>query len=310
MLKLVLFALLIVFAVLGVLSLIIVIKPYTEKIDCIALYTGGNGSGKSLFSCHQALVQLKKNRFKAFLSNINIINRIKRKPFIKKPILLSNIPIKISPWEWSTPLTFNPFVMQEKLPEKCVCFIDEVNLFLSQMDFKVENEEQINTSITLFRHFTKGGYLILNTQNVNKVHWIFRYCANRSYNLCEFRKPILGLPILAWVKCRHISIGDDIKTVEEQDVDEGRHNMFLFFPCFGLRWFSWYDTYVYSDIVSPLPYVYRKPYKQYKRNSFMKFDLKHKYPTLIDTTDEYLSCGGAGSEQDKPTLPKKHWKRT
>lgn len=287
----------IVVGILGILAAIVIVKPYTEKIDTIALYTGGNGSGKSFFSCHRAIVELIKLRFEVFLKNINPVRRlIQKKPKIPKPILISSIPVRVSLFEMSTPLTFNPLVLQSRLPQKCVVFIDEVNLFLSQMDYRLESEEQLNEAITLFRHSTLGGKLILNTQNVNKIHYIFRYCANRSYNLCEFRKPILGLPILAWVKCRNVSIADDIKTVEEKDVNEGRRNLFCFFP-----FFRWYDTYCYSDRYNNLPYYQNKPYTKMKRNSLMKLDIKQKFPNLLDITEEFEDNGGVGSECSQPS---------
>lgn len=310
MFKLLLYVALFILIVLFVLAAWVIIQPYTMIIDTIIIITGGNGSGKSFFSINQiAITQLRKKRLEVFFKNINPIRRlIKKQPKIPRPVMISNIPIRISLREMSMPLEFNPFVLQERFPEKCVVVIDEINLFLSQMDYKIESEEQLNESITLFRHQTKNGVLIANTQNVNKTHWIFRYCANRSYNLCEFRKPILGLPILAWVKCRHISIGDDIKTVEEGNVEEGRRNLFCFFPIFRR-----YDTHCYSDRYNTLPLYYRKPYTKFKRNSVMRLDKKAKFPNLLNDTDEF-NCGGAGSEQlNRPTTDKqeiscKSWK--
>ena len=298
MFKIILFIIGIFVFALFVLSMYVVIKPYALCVDTLCIFTGGNGSGKSFFSVHQSIVELRKLRLKVFLYNINPLRIIKRKPRKNKPILISNIPIRISFREMSTPLDFNPFVLQERLPEKCVVFIDEINLFLSQMDYKVTSEELLNEAITLIRHQTKGGKMIANTQNINKCHWVFRYCANRSYNLCEFKKPVLGLPILAWVKCRNISIGEDIKTVENENVEDGRRNLFAFFPLFRR-----YDTYVYSERYNPLPLYQRKSYTQLKRNSLMKLDVKKDYPVLIDNTDEF-SCGGVRSEHVKPTLKK------
>lgn len=288
-------------------ALYVIIKPYFLVTDTFTLFTGGNGSGKSFWSVNQAVIELRKARFDVFIKNINPWRRlVKKKPKIARPVLFSTIPVRISLREYSRPLDFNPFVLYEKIPEKCIVFIDEVNLFLSQMDFKLESEEQVNEFFTLFRHQTKGGTcggkIICNTQNINKVHWCIRYSANRSYNLCEFRKPIFGLPILAWVKCRHVSIGDDIKTVEDTDVDEGRHNLFAFFPLFRR-----YDTHCYSDRYNTLPTFDRPPYKCMKRNSLVKIDKNKKYDKRINEIDD-LTGGGVGSEHVKPT-PKKMWRK-
>lgn len=299
MIKTLLFIIAIVAIVICILCIIAIAKPYTIRCDTFCLFTGGCGSGKSFFSVKIAICKLKLLRLKVFIDNINPYRRlILKKPKIPRPVLISSIPVRVSFREMSIPLDFNPFVLQERLPEKCVVFIDEINLFLSQMDYKIESEEQLNEAITLFRQQSLGGYLICNTQNINKVHWVFRYCANRSYNLSEFRKPIFGLPILAWVKVRNIAIGDDIKTVEDGNLEDSARNLFCLFPLFRA-----YDTYCYSDRYKPLPLYKRDPYTKMKRNSVMHLDKSAKFPKLINDTDEF-TCGGVGSEQVKPTTKK------
>lgn len=297
MIKIILFALILGVLALMVLAIVCVVKPYTLKTDTFTLFTGGIGSGKSFFSTKIALIELKKARFRTFIDNINPIRRlIRKKPKIPRPMLYSSIPVRISPWEMSRPLDFNPFVLQERFPQRCVVFIDEINLFLSQMDYKIECEEQLNEGITLFRHNSLGGRLVANTQSLSKVHWCFRYCCGHTYNLSQFKKPILGLPILAWCKVRNVSVTDEITSIEDGNAEENSSNLFCFFP-FPRA----YDTYAYSDRYAPLPLMERPAYKRMKRNSTMKFDIKRKYPVLIDNKDEF-TCGGVGSERvNRPT---------
>lgn len=274
--------------------LFVCLKPYFIHCDTITLFTGSLGCGKSFWTVNSALVQLRKNRFKIFLKNINPIRRlIKKQPKIPKPPLLSTIPIRVSLFEMSSPLDFNVFVLLERVPEGAVVVIDEINLFLSQMDYKIESEEQLNEFFTLFRHQC-GGHIFCNTQNISKCHWIVRYCCNRAYNLTEFRKPILGLPILAWVKVRNVSVVDDIKSIENVDNEDGLRNMFAFFPVFRR-----YDTRCYSGRYSNLPSYNLKFYKKLKRNSFIRIDKKKKYPSLVVDEDEF-SCGGVRSERVNP----------
>lgn len=281
--------------VLAAFILFVYLKPYFIHHDTITLFTGSLGCGKSFWTVKTAIVQLRKNRFKVFLKNINPIRRlIKKQPKIPKPPLLSTIPIRISLFEYSSPLDFNVFVLLERVPEYSVIVIDEINLFLSQMDYKIEAEEQINEFFTLYRHQTNG-HIFMNTQNISKIHWIARYVTNRAYNLCEFRKPILGLPILAWVKCRNISISEDIKAVEQVDNEDGLRNMFAFFPLFRQ-----YDSRCYSERYNSLPPYKLQYYKRLKRNSFIKVDKNKKYPKILSDTDEF-SCGGERSEREKPT---------
>lgn len=308
MFKIILFIFAIIVIVVLALSLIVIIKPYTLRTDTITLFTGGCGSGKSFYSTKIALIELKKARFRTFIDNFNPIRRlIRKKPKIPRPHLYSSIPVRVSPWEMSRPLDFNPFVLQERFPQRCVVFIDEINLFLSQMDFKIACEDELNEAITLFRHNSLGGRLIANTQSLNKVAWFFRYCSGNAYNLSQFRKPIFGLPILAWCKVRNVTITDDIKSVETGNAEDNSSNLFCFFP---LR--RSYDTYAYSERYNPLPMFERSPYTKMKRKSTMKFDTSRKYPVLVDNTDEYSGVG-VGTEQPIPPdnkQQKKPWKRT
>lgn len=263
------------------LALYVVIKPYATKRDCVTLYTGGNGSGKSFFAVRDAIVDLRKNRLKVFFKNINPVRRIiKRQPKIPKPLLISNIPIRVGFREMSVKLDTDLLLLKKRVPQLSIVFIDEVNLFLSQMDYKIKSEKVLNEFCTLYRHQSLGGSLYLTTQSVNKIHWIFRYTANRSYNLCEFRKPILGLPILAWVKCRNVSIGDDIKMVEDDNLEDGYRNLFALFP---LR--RKYDTYVYSNRYSNLEPYHNVNYNILKRNSLMHLDKEEEYSPLLNDED-------------------------
>lgn len=309
MLKLLLYVALFIVIVLFVLAIIVIVKPYTIRHDTLTLFTGSLGCGKSFWTVQQAVVQLRKNRFNIFLKNINPIRRlIYKKPKIPRPIMLSTIPIRISLREMSSPLGIKQIVLQQRVPEGAVVVIDEFNLMLSQMDYKIESEELVNEFFTLYRHQT-GGHIFINTQCIDKCHWIARYVVNRAYNLREFRKPIFGLPILAWVKVRNISIGDEIKTVENADDEkDGWRNLFSFFPIFRR-----YETRCYRDRYKGLPPYEFRQYAKLKRNSFVKIDKKAKFEKLIDEIDDF-NCGGAGSEQlNRPTTEKqeiscKSWK--
>lgn len=252
----------------------LILKPYVISHDTIVLYTGGNGSGKTFFSVKDALKCLKRLRLKTklhnFLEHLKFWKSKKNKKFWEKPLLFSTMPIKISRKEWCLALKNEHLLLQEKLPLRSVVFIDEVNLLLSQMDYKFKSERVLNEFVTMFRHYVQG-YLILNTQNLSKVHWIFRYCCNEAINLSEFKKPILGLPILAWAKVRKITLGDDIKAVETDDAHKQKSNLFAFF---GLRA---YDTYCYSDRYITVPVQMYDEFICYKVLKFNPIDCKKEY---------------------------------
>lgn len=264
-----------------------IFKPYILAHDTLTLFTGGNGSGKSLFSVRESLRLLRRLRIKTFLHNINehmnIFKYVQR--FIKgtkkdiwdKPLLFSSIPIRIKRNEWSKPLKVEHLMLQERLPLRCVVFIDEINLLVSQMDYGLKGEKALNEFVTLFRHYSYGGYLVANTQNLNKVHWVFRYCFNEAINLSECKKIPFFFPLLFTSKVRKITLGDDIKAIETEDASKNKKRMIC------LRSFiKHYDTYCFSERAKKMPFGDFSEYLGYKVNSFTKIDPKQKYVALTD----------------------------
>ena len=243
-------------------------KPYCEKRDTICLYTGGNGSGKSLFSIIAVILSYKKQCIKVAFHNFLIWLHIKNGEYWDKPMVFSNIGLKFSPFIWSKvvyshQLKYEHLLLLEALPPRCVVFVDEVNLFLDQMKVKFPNAKNISLFVTLCRHFLLGPYVILNTQNVNKVHYLFRYCANESLNLFGFRRIF---KLIAWTNCRHVSIGDDIKTIEVGHKEDNSSRLF----CLPFKWFKCYDTYTYSNMYMSVPQGQYKPYYKLKTMVLLK----------------------------------------
>lgn len=256
----------------------IIVKPYVIHYDTVLLFTGGLGSGKSLVSSGLALKLLRKNRIKVWWYNLMPWHK-EKKP---KPLLYSNIPFRISRKEWATQLTASHMLLTAKISPMSVVFVDEISLFLDQMTVKFPASENVEEFATLFRHYTKGGYLVMNTQNSNKVNFHFRYCVNEALNLMHFKKwlPIL-LPIFYTVRVRNISLADDIKTIEQGNKED---NMRLMFGLMPGRFLKRYDTYCFSERYSPVPVRKDKVYKQYKTNKIMKCP-NSKIPPLVTDAD-------------------------
>lgn len=270
------------FSIAIVFIVFLILRPYILAHDTLTLFTGGNGSGKSLFSVRESLRLLRRLRLKVFLHNINehmnIFSYIKRffngksKNIWEKPLLYSTIPIRISRKEWSKPLKIEHLMLQERLPLRCVVFIDEINLLISQMDYKCKGEKALNEFVTLFRHYTCGGFLVANTQNLNKVHWIFRYCFNEAINLSECKKIPFFFPLIFSSKVRKITLGDDIKAIEVDDATKNKQRMYC------LRSFrKHYDTFCFSERAKNVPFGEFEHYLGYKVNKFTHVDCSVPY---------------------------------
>lgn len=260
------------------LFIIFVIKPYIIHYDTVISFTGGLGSGKSLISTQYAVRLLKKNRLKVFLHNV-------RHPFhkIAKPVLYSSIPLRISRKEWARQLTQEHLTLQKRLPEKCVVFIDEIDSYASQFDFKLPNIIQnFDEFCRFFRHYTKGGYLVCNTQATDNLVLQIRRRLNVVYNLMHFKK---WFWLFYTVKVRNISISEEIKTIEQEDVEDNMSTLFGILPIFCRR----YDTYCYSGRYETVPVTEDRVYKRLKTNKVIKCPKNTVRPLTNDEDTEEIT---------------------
>lgn len=263
-----------IFLIIAVVAFVLwlIFKPYVMNYDTVVSFTGGLGSGKSLISTQTAIKLLRKNRLKVFFHNI----RHPRKK-IERPLLFSSIPLRVSRREWACALTQEHLTLESRLPEKCVVFIDEIDGYASQFDFKQANIIQnFDEFCRFFRHYTKGGYLVCNTQATDNLVLQIRRRMNTVYNLMHFKK---WFWLFYTVKVRNISISEEIKTIEEENVEDNMQTLFGMLPIFCRR----YDTYCYSERYSTVPRAQNKRYKRLKTNAYIKCPTEKRF---AHTTNE------------------------
>ena len=256
-------------------------KPKTDTIIC---FTGGLGSGKSLLSVKQVkkCVRLQKN--KVLKHNIfqfikHPFNRKNRDIWSKKIDVFSNIPLRLSFKKWASKLTINHLLLVEKLPPRCVVFIDEVDTIASQFDYKQPNIlDNFNEFMRLFRHYTLGGYLVCNTQSSENVNLWIRRRLNNITNLfgCRVYFGFIGV-----VKARTINISEDIKTVIDGNLESDYKNIIFFCNPF----FKSYDTYVYCNRYKTVLSADFNSWGQYKTNCFLSVP-KEKIKPLTNNNEE------------------------
>lgn len=232
-----------------------VVKPYFIHYDTVLAFTGGLGSGKSLVSTQYAIRLLRKNRWKVRFWNLRHPKKKKA-----KPLLYSSIPFRISRKEWAVKLTPDHLLLRKHITEKSVCFIDEIDAFASQFDYNLKNIlENFNEWCRLYRHYTKGGYLVCNTQATDNLVLQIRRRVNTVFNLMHFKKWFF---LVYTVKVRNISISEELKTIEEEDVEDNMSTLFGFLPIFMKH----YDTYCYSGRYDTVPELPEGQYSRLKTN--------------------------------------------
>lgn len=266
----------VVLIIAAIVLLVLLWKLYKIKYDTVIAFTGGLGSGKSFLSVNYAIKLLRRNRRKVKWHNRR--ERFKRifwpkyKPkYTAKPLLYSSIPVRISRKEWAIVLNENHLLLLEKLGEKSVVFIDEVGSFASQFEYKNKNIlDNFDEFVRLFRHYTKGGYLVINDQCSENIVLQIRRRVNTVFNLMHFKK---WFGLFYTVKIRNINISEEIKTIEQENTEDNMSTKFGLLPLFSKR----YDTYCYSVRYDTVP---AKPeeaqYKEYKKHELLKVSAMKK----------------------------------
>lgn len=262
----------------ALLIVIFIIKPYFIHYDTVLCFTGGLGSGKSLISTQMAVKLLKKNRMKVLWYNL-----WHRKNKKSKPMLYSSIPLRIRRKEWALQLRPEHLILQEKLPERCVVFLDEIDSFASQFQFKEPNIIQnFDEFCRFFRHYTKGGYLVCNTQCTDNLVLQVRRRMNTVFNLMHFKK---WFWVFYTVKVRNISISEEIKTIETEDVEDNMSTLFGFLPIFCRR----YDTYCYSGRYETVPCAQEYTFKRLKTNKVIKSPTDKRNPLTTNEDNDTIT---------------------
>lgn len=248
------------------------IKPYVQHYDTVIAYTGGLGSGKSLCSVQMTKRLWRKNRAKWLFKKIR--HPIKYKDPLPK--VYSSIPLKLGFGKFAIKLTEDHLLLRAKIDPLSVVFIDEVDAFASQFDYNLPNVlENFNEFVRFFRHYTKGGYLVVNTQCSDNIVLQIRRRINTVLNMMHFKK---WFWVFYTVKVRNISISEEVKTMEEGHAEDNHQTMFGFIPVFSRP----YDTYCYSERYATVPKAEETTYTKLKMNHYVRCPRKKIYGLTND----------------------------
>lgn len=263
--------------IIGVVVLgVVLLRPYIQRFDNLVLYTGTLGSGKTFSAVKTSLMLLKRNRIKVAFYNAMPWHKEKR----LRPLLYSNVPVLVSKRrkEFSARLKAEHFTMAEAIIPRSVVLIDEVSLVLSQMDYKTVNDQALAEFFSLYRQYTRGGYLVATTQSVAKCQHSIRRCLDSAYRLQNFRT-FLGLFYV--VQVRHIDICEDTINVNDRHSEDATQRLFGLVPLFRR-----YDTYCYFPRYKRVPIFPTQRHKALDTKHLCKIPVKTKLPCYVDNSDD------------------------
>lgn len=263
-----------IFIVIAVVAVILyfVIRPYFLKYDNIVCFTGAIGSGKTLNATDTAIRLLKRQR-----SSVRMYNLFHRKHKRPLPMLYSNIPLRIGFREMSLQLTEEHLLMQRHIVPCSIVFIDEVDQFAHQLEYKNPNLVRASDGsggafdefCRLFRQYTFGGYFVMTTQSTDNIVLTIRrrmgcfvnLMCNRSWGI-----PFIWPHLFHTTKCRNIMISEDVKTVVEDGNNESQYS--TLFGFYSLR--PRYDTHCFSGRYAGVPYKEEHEWQMFKTNRVLR----------------------------------------
>lgn len=255
------------------------------KLRNIVFIDGTLGSGKTALTINLAIRQYKHNLR---------ITKIKNKICFWKepqelPKLYSNIKLKKIEY---TPLTKELITRQNyRFAYKSVVIWDEISLSISQMDF---NDKILNERLTeffkLFRHETKGGYLICNSQAINDIHYSLRYILTDYIYIYRKTPKIVPLINIFWLEERTYCADNSSITTKDTDIEES-----LKMYVTGKRYFKKYDTYCHSIFTDKLPIYQKNIYLE--KDKSLKSDFLLSYKEILFIYENY-------TEEEIKKLPK------
>lgn len=218
----------------------------------LTLVTGGVKTGKTQLTVCLAVKtyrkQLAKWRRKCRKA------RRRYEPMPEKPLLYSNMPIGRKGDSYA-PLTIDLVTCKERFRYGSVIYYNEASLIAGSKDIK---DEELNDHLLKFfkliAHYTMGGYLFLDTQSPQDVHYTIKRSLSTYYDI--WRRITLPLVSLLWIRENKLVDGENTVAIDTQIdpqdsiADGGKRQYFRFVRN---KWWQYYDQYAYSCQVADLP---------------------------------------------------------
>lgn len=254
------------------------------KVPSVYFVTGGVKTGKSFCTCwiamqkyYGALIRYFFVRYIVYFIFNYFITYVlflftKCKKMVKpmRPMLYSNIPLANVKYN---KLTLDIIRRRVRIPNKSVCIIDEASLIADSMSYKDDLlNEEVALFIKLFGHYSHGGFLVYNSQDLKDMHYGFKRCTNSMLYIHSKLK----LPFITILKVRElISIQDDeVQTENNFNEDIEKSCLYLVIPN---KYYFMYDCYTFSQLTDDKPYQVNYIVKKVKSKRFKRANLKTRF---------------------------------
>lgn len=218
----------------------------------LTLITGGVKTGKTQLSVALAVKQYRKQLRKWRRKCRKARKRFE--PLPEKPLLYSNMPIGRRGDSYA-PLTLDLVTCKERFRYGSVIYYNEASLIAGSKDIK---DEELNDHLLKFfkliAHYTMGGYLFLDTQSPQDIHYTVKRSLSTYYDI--WYRVTLPFVSLLWLRENKLVDGENTVAIDTQvdpqdSVMEGGKKKY--FRIVRNSWWRYYDQYAYSVQVADLP---------------------------------------------------------
>lgn len=213
------------------------------KLKNVIFIDGGLGCGKSFYSVSLAINLHKKalrkwNIQKYFFKFLGLFSKKYKNKEIEKPLLYSNI--KLKNYEHVI-LTKELLTRDIRFNYKSILLIDEFSLFADQQLYKNQDlNEKLQLFFKLFRHETKGGYMVVNSQSINDCHYSFKYILN-DYFYIHHRIKLPFISLLAIRENVYSADNGNVINSSNEDIESTLKKVIVL-----NKYYNKYDSYTYS----------------------------------------------------------------
>lgn len=302
---------LIILILVAVAIIFLLVRPYFRRYDTVVAYTGGLGTGKSFLSTETAEVLLRKARSRTRLYNFFHPRSKQPMPQIYSSIPLK-IKTGLFRREYSLRLEPGHLTLQYNIVPGSVVFLDEIDVFANQFgltnqniidtstkrdlterrenpDVKFPDTGLVDEEIRLFRHLFTNPFtgvepkFVCNSQATSNIITVIRRRMNTVYVLSTFRT--WGIPILSTlaprlfpkflytVKCRNITITDEITNTSDENTEDNMRLIIGFLPIFYRR----YDSHCYRGRSETIPFQQERRWTRLKTERLLKCPVDKLY---------------------------------
>lgn len=260
------------------------------KIKNIVFIDGTLGSGKTYYSVSLAIrlhkKALRRYRLTLLLKPLIILaKRIKDKEYNwvepEKPLLYSNIPLCNYPF---VKINKDLILREKRFAYRSVLLLDEFSLMADQYTYKDRGiSERLSLFFKLFRHETRGGYIVINSQSTSDLHYSIKYVLS-DYLYIHHRTKVPFFSILQMQEMAYCGDkdGSQIVNVRNEDIERSNRAVIVW-----NKYYKYFDTYCYSIftdnaiIVKDELKIDKKDRKNLKNGELVSFK-EFKYLKIIE----------------------------